>query len=97
MKQAFAQIHINLAALQRTEEWASIHGDLKTLDYAVGTIREDLGLLNKKNNCCREEIDNASSEQKMLFALRVRGPGNQQKHLEYIIGYGWRYLPLTCQ
>ena len=65
----FTQIHINLAMLQRTEEWSSIHGDLKTLDYAVGMIQEDLGLLNKKNNCHWEEIDNVSSEQKTLFEI----------------------------
>ena len=28
-------------------------------------------------------------------SLGVRGPGNQRKHLEYIVGSGWRYLPLT--
>ena len=27
--------------------------------------------------------------------LGARGPGNQQKHLEYIAGSGWKYLPLT--
>ena len=26
-----------------------------------------------------------------------KGPGNQWKHLEYIVGSGWRYLPLTHQ
>ena len=29
--------------------------------------------------------------------LGARGPGNQRKHLEYIVGSGWRYPPLTCQ
>ena len=31
------------------------------------------------------------------LALGARGPGNQQKHLEYITGSGWKYLPLTRQ
>ena len=29
------------------------------------------------------------------MTLGARGPGNQQKHLEYIAGSGWKYLPLT--
>ena len=55
--------------LRKTEEWALIHRDLKTLNYAIGTIREDLHLLNEKNNHRREEIDNVSSEQKTLFKI----------------------------
>ena len=31
------------------------------------------------------------------LSLGARGPGNQQKHLEYIAGSGWMYPPLTCQ
>ena len=51
------------------EEWASIHRDLKTLDCTVGMIWEDVSLLNKKNNCHRKVIDNASSEWKTLFEI----------------------------
>ena len=69
MKQAFAQICIGLAELWKMEEWASIHGGLKMLDYAVGMIQEDMGLLNEKNNRWRKEIDDASSEWKMLFEI----------------------------
>ena len=65
----FAQVHIDLAVLKKTEEWASIYRDLKILDCTIGTIWEDLGLLNKKNNHCWEEIDNASFEQKTLFEI----------------------------
>ena len=39
------------------------------LDYAVGMIQEDMGLLNEKNNRWRKEIDDASSEWKMLFEI----------------------------
>ena len=38
MKQAFTQVHIDLATLRKMEEWASIHGDLKTLNYTIGVI-----------------------------------------------------------
>ena len=69
MKQVFAQIHIDLVTLQRTEEWVLIYEDLKTLDYTMGMIREDVGLLNEKNNCHRKEIDDVSSEWKMLFEI----------------------------
>ena len=65
----FAKIHVNLAELWKMEEWALVWGDLKTLDYAVGMIHEDTGLSNKKNNCCRKEINNVSSEQKMFFEI----------------------------
>ena len=65
----FAQVHMDLAVLRKMEEWALIHSDLKTLDYAVGMIQEDMGLLNKKNNFCWKEIDNMSSEQKVLFEI----------------------------
>ena len=45
-------------------------------------IREDLGLLNKKNNHCQEEIDNMSSEWKMLFEIVgcLETIVNTQKH-----------------
>ena len=69
MKQAFAQIHIDLVELWRMEVWGQVQGDLKTLDYAIGMIQEDVGLLNKKNNHHRKEIDNVSSEWKTLFKI----------------------------
>ena len=31
------------------------------------------------------------------LSLGARGPGNWQKHVEYIAGSGWRYPPLTCR
>ena len=69
MKQAFTQIHVDLVELQKTEEWAAVHGDLKMLDYVVGMIQENIGLLNEKNSCHRKEIDNMSSEHKTLFEI----------------------------
>ena len=69
IKQVFTQIHIDLAEVWKMEEWATIHGDPKMLDYTVGMIQEDMGLLNEKNNHCRKEIDNASSEWKTLFEI----------------------------
>ena len=38
-----------------------------------------------------------TNSQDLVLALGVRGPGNQRKHLEYIAGSGWKYLPLTHQ
>ena len=84
MKYAFAQVHMYLAVLRKMEEWALIHGDLKTLNYTIWVIQEDLGLLNKKNNHCQEEINNASSEWKMLFEI-VGCLGNCINKLETII------------
>ena len=62
---------------------------MKTLDYAIRILQEDIGALNNKNNGCCKEIDKVASEQKTLFEIighlethikELEGIINMQKH-----------------